>query len=86
MASPKLLSRELGAVELILLSKLDGSEGIVLASNSAIESASGAVFFPCDAVSVTCLVVCESAAMLDCVSLLLADASAAREDRITVSR
>ena len=48
MESPKLLSRELGAVELILLSKLDGSDGIVRESSSATESTCEAEIFSAD--------------------------------------
>ncbi len=62
MESPKLLSRELGAVELILLSKLDGSDGIVRESSSATESACGAKIFSGDVFFDTEFAGCESAA------------------------
>ena len=86
MESPKLLSRELGAVELILLSKLDGSDGIVRESSSATESTCGAEIFSGDMFFDIEFAASESAAKLECNSLLLAEAIAARDDRITVNR
>ena len=86
MESPRLLSRELGAVELILLSRLDGSDGIVRESSSATESTCGAEIFSGDVFFDSEFAACESAATLDCETLLLADAIAARDDRITVNR
>ena len=86
MESPKLLSRELGEVELILLSKLDGSDGIVRERSSATESTRGAEAFSDGMFFVAEFEVGESAATLVCDTLLLADASAARDVRITVNK